>query len=392
MDVAITAKRLGAKKVVLASLETEDIMPAGKEEIARAREEGVEINGGWGLSQVISTDGRVTGLELKRCVSVFDANGRFSPVYDEDDKRIIEAENILMAVGQQVDLNFLDERYQLELTNRGLIDVAEASQMTSREGVFAGGDATTGPSTAVQCIANGHAAARGINRYLGVKSDHICTGLQIQKPYLSYDVAGVKLAEGLKLTEVPLEQRSIDIEDEIAPDADAALAEAKRCMNCGCYAVEPSDITPVLVALDATIITTARKLSASDFACSTLKVDEVLEPGELVTEIRIPIPRGATTAYDKFRLRDAIDFAMYSLASSIKVEAGVYSEVRLVLGGSASVPLVRTAAAEYCIGKPVSAEVAEAAAELAVADAWSLGHNDYKIVGLKAMVRDALLK
>jgi NADPH-dependent glutamate synthase beta subunit-like oxidoreductase len=392
MDVAITAKRLGAKRVVLAALETEDIMPAGSEEIARAKEEGVEINGGWGLSQVISDGGTVCGMELKRCVSVYNDKGRFQPIYDENDRRVIKAENILMAVGQQVDLNFLDEKYQMQLTARGLIDIASLDSQTSRPGVFAGGDATTGPSTVVECIASGHAAARGINRYLGTGPEHLCTGLQIPHPFLSFDVCGITQPESLKLAELPMAERSIDREDETAPDEDAATNEATRCMNCGCYAVQPSDITPVLVALDATIVTTSRTLSATQFATSALKVDEVLEPGELVREVRIPIPRGATTAYDKFRLRDAIDFAMYSLASSITVEGGCYTTVHLVLGGSASVPLACTAAEEYCVGKPVNLETAAQAAELALADSWSLGHNEYKIEGLKALIADALLR
>lgn len=120
MDVAMSARRLGAKKVVLACLESEDEMPAGAEEVARAREEGIEIMPSWGLSRVISENGAVKGMELKKCVSVKDANGRFAPRYDENEKTIVDAENILMAVGQQVDLDFLDG--QLQLTQRGLID------------------------------------------------------------------------------------------------------------------------------------------------------------------------------------------------------------------------------------------------------------------------------
>lgn len=158
MDVAMSAKRLGAKRVVLACLESEGEMPAGAEEVARAREEGIEIMPSWGLSKVISENGKVKGMELKKCVSVRDANGCFNPQYDENEKTVVNAENILMAVGQQVDLDFLDG--QLQLTQRGLIDVAEDTQMTSKEGVFAGGDVTTGPSTVIQCIANGHVAAR----------------------------------------------------------------------------------------------------------------------------------------------------------------------------------------------------------------------------------------
>jgi NADPH-dependent glutamate synthase beta subunit-like oxidoreductase len=120
MDVAVTAKRLGAKKVTLACLEPRERMPASSEEVARAEEEGVIVMPSWGLSKVVEEDGKVKGMELKRCVSPWDDTGRFNPQYDECEKIVIEAENILMAIGQGVDLGFLDEKYQVQLTRRGL--------------------------------------------------------------------------------------------------------------------------------------------------------------------------------------------------------------------------------------------------------------------------------
>jgi hypothetical protein len=123
IDVAITAKRLGASHVTLACLEPLDAMPAGKEEIARAREEGVEIMPSWGLDRALEENGAVKGMRLKRCVSVFDGRGSFNPQYDENEKTTVYAENILMAVGQKADLSFLDEKYQMQLNRRGLIDV-----------------------------------------------------------------------------------------------------------------------------------------------------------------------------------------------------------------------------------------------------------------------------
>ena len=105
----------------------------------------------------------------------------------------------------------------------------------------------------IQCIANGHRAAHGINKYLGVTEPHTCVGKQIQLPFLTYDEQGIKEAAGLKLKEIPKEQRNLDLEDEIAPIMEEAAKEATRCMNCGCYAVHPSDMAPVLIALDAQI-------------------------------------------------------------------------------------------------------------------------------------------
>jgi NADPH-dependent glutamate synthase beta subunit-like oxidoreductase len=216
MDVAVTARRLGARKVIMACLESEAEMPAGKEEIARAREEGIEIMPSWGLSKVVSENGVVKGMELKRCTSVFDENHRFNPQYEESERTIVRAENILMAVGQKVDLSFLDEKYQIQLSERGLIDVAEETQMTSRKGIFAGGDVTTGPATVIQAIANGHKAARGINRYLGI-DPHECNGMQTETPFLSFDLQGIKQAAGLRLEEIPLTREILTWRMKSAP-------------------------------------------------------------------------------------------------------------------------------------------------------------------------------
>ena len=99
MDVAVTAKRLGARKVTLACLEPRDRMPASDEEIARAEAEGIIIMPSWGLSKVIGENGAVRGMELKRCVDPWDSNGAFAPRYDDNVKLVVDARNILMAVG-----------------------------------------------------------------------------------------------------------------------------------------------------------------------------------------------------------------------------------------------------------------------------------------------------
>jgi NADPH-dependent glutamate synthase beta subunit-like oxidoreductase/CO/xanthine dehydrogenase FAD-binding subunit len=391
MDVAITAKRLGARKVILASLETEDIMPAGKEEIARAREEGIEIMPGWGLSRVLSEGGKVKGMELVRCRSVYDENHKFKPVYDQNEKTVVNAENILMAVGQRVDLSFLDEKYQLKLNERGLIDIAEDTQMTSRKGIFAGGDATTGPSTVIQCVAKGHTAARSMNKYLGVEEDHECNGMQTPAHFLGFDNEGIRKPTGLKLEEIPLEKRNIDTEDEIAPDRKAALTEAKRCMNCACYAVAPSDITPVLIALDAKIKTTDREMTADEFCCSELKVEDVLKQGELLTEIEIPILEKAIMHYEKFRLRDSVDWAIASIASVFALDSGKISAARIVFGGVAPIPLRMNKVEGFLFGKAPNDKTFDEAAEIAVEECIPMWKNAYKKEEVKALLKRALL-
>ena len=126
MDVALTAERLGAQKVKLVCLEQRDEMPASAEEIARAEEEGVEIFNGWGLKKVITgADGKITGLESMKCLSVRDESGRFNPSYGEE-TRVFSSDCIILATGQKVDIDFLGEKYREELKSaRGLIEVGE---------------------------------------------------------------------------------------------------------------------------------------------------------------------------------------------------------------------------------------------------------------------------
>ena len=174
MDVASTAKRLGAANVTMVCVEKEEEMPAGKEDIKRCREEGVNILNSYGVSKVIRDGDRIKGMELVKCLSVFDEDKRFAPKYDRNDKEVIEVDSILMAVGQAVDLSFLDEKYQFKLTTRGLVAIDEKTYMTSRKGVYAGGDMTSGPATVVKAIAAGHGAANAINKDLGIKVHDEC--------------------------------------------------------------------------------------------------------------------------------------------------------------------------------------------------------------------------
>jgi len=206
------------RRYILRSIiESEEEMPASREEIGRAREEGIIIMPSWGLCKVIEENGVVKGMELKKCISVRDESGAFNPQYDENEKIIVHAENILMAVGQKVDLSFLNEKYQIQLNKRGLIDISEETQMTSREGVFAGGDVTTGPATEIKAIATGHAAVNGMNSFLGVDTTHECRSMQSDDTdFLTFDSEGIKEKKASTLKEIPAGERSLDKEDSFS--------------------------------------------------------------------------------------------------------------------------------------------------------------------------------
>ena len=335
MDVAITARRLGAESVTLACLESEPEMPASREEIARAREEGIEIMPSYGVSKAIYEGSQVTGMELMRCTSVKDENGRFNPRYDREETLRVSADSILMAAGQKVDLSFLGDKYGLAL-ERGLIQVDKDTQATSKSGIYAGGDATTGPATVIQGVRSGRNAAEAINRGYAVMPER-----RREDKFIHFDTAGVKEEHAVKDKELSAAERALDKEDSFTLTGEEAAREAGRCMNCGCYSVNASDISPVLILLDARIVTTKKTVRAADFFTTRLKAADMLDTDELVTAVRFRVPEGYTTAYDKFRVREAVDFAIVSLAYAYRMKDGLIEDARIVLGGVAPVPMER---------------------------------------------------
>lgn len=384
MDVALTAKRMGAKHVCLVCLEQEKEMPATAEEIARAKEEGVEIFNGWGLKGVVTdADGKVIGLESMRCVSVFNEEHRFSPVYDENETRVFDATTIILATGQRVDTSFLGDKFGAQLkTARGLFDVDMETYQTKNDKIFAGGDAVTGPNIAIRAICSGGIAAKTMSKKMGYPMEAPAES----KAFLSYDINGIKKTESKKLTEHALGERSLTDEDASSLSLEEAQDEAGRCMNCGCYSVNASDISPVLVALDGKVITTKKEIAARDFFTTKLKAYDMLDQDELVTAVKLPDRPDYVTGYEKMRIREAIDFALVSLAYAYKLEDGKLVDVSLVMGGVAPIPVKLDEVEELLKGKTLSRELAEEAGALAVKDVIPMSMNHYKVNTARAIV------
>ena len=383
MDVAVTAKRLGAKSVTLIFRKPENELTASREEIERAKEEGVQIMPQWGVKRALYKDGQVTGMELKRTFYTRDEKGKLVLHYDEDETTIVNADSVLMAAGQQVDLSFLGDY----ASARGRLVVDEESQATSHKGVYAGGDIVSGPSTVISAIRQGRNAAEAMNESVGIAKP-----VYKHEGFLKFDPSFSELHRGVKDISIPVEERNLEREDTVTISQEAAEAEAKRCMNCGCYSVNASDISPVLVALDAEIKTTKKTLSAAELFTEKLKVKDMLDPDELVTEIDIPVCEGVSAHYDKFRLRDSVDFAMVSLASAYELEGGVIKSARLVFGGVAPVPLRREAAESYLTGKAPTEENAEEAARIALEGAVPFEKNAYKVQVAMSLVKQSVLR
>lgn len=383
MDVAITAKRLGAKSVTLCCLEQRHEMPASAEEVERAEEEGVIIKNGWGPVRVKYEGQKIQGMTLRACTALRDETGRFNPTYDDATTLDVDADSILLATGQRVDLSFLDNELTLAM-NRGLITVEPETQRSSDPKVYAGGDAVTGPTTVIKGIASGRRAAEAINDELGAGNP----ARDEQQGFLRFDRETASLKTANNGHNVDAAARRIDKEDSTSLTYEEGLEEAKRCMNCGCYSVNASDLSPVMVMMDATVKTSlGREIAAADFFCINLKSYANLEQGEVVTELVIPEKEGYVTGYEKFRMRSSIDFSMASLAWAYRLEGGQIADIRLVLGAVAPVPVRLFKVEEFLRGKVPTAEIAAEAGEMATEGTESMGHNDYKIDEIRTFVR-----
>jgi len=262
MDVALTALRLGARRVQVVCLEKWEEMPAFTWEVQQAVEEGINIHNSWGVKRIaVDDNGKVSGIELIRCVSVFDHEGRFNPTFDESTTKTIEADMIIFAIGQASDLKGLGGQDSLELTKMGTLMVNDSTLETNLPGVFASGDIVKGPASIVDAVASGRKAAAAIDRYLGGDGNLEESSIALEKPSL---LLGVRLdvldssrgidetlvtlekpnpwlgrEEGFasrrraEMPSLPVEKRCRNFDEvELGFDEKTAREEAKRCLRC----------------------------------------------------------------------------------------------------------------------------------------------------------------
>lgn len=160
-------QKFGKVQTIATSLETEDIMPADREEVVEAREEGALIHPGWGPREIVVEECRIQGLKVVQCLSVFDEAKRFNPKFDETVSNFFEADMVVESIGQGANLSYIPADYMEKLgkDHRGRILVDTLTFQTSLPWLFMGGDIIEGPDV-IHGIANGHKAARGIDQYL----------------------------------------------------------------------------------------------------------------------------------------------------------------------------------------------------------------------------------
>ena len=237
-DTARTAARLPAtQQVRLVSLETLEEMPADTVEIREGDEEGVERINGWGPLEIVrDTEGRVSGVLFRRCMQVYDKEHRFAPIYDDNNRRTVPCDTVLLATGQATDLSFLDDGGRdVEQMRPGWPKVDQATLATTAPGVFAAGDLAHGTRLLIDAVASGKQAARSVY--------HSITGRTIEPRMLEAHIPLEQYRrewgyEGLRRVEVPTltaDERLFKPDSlvEIGYDPAQARCEASRCLDCG---------------------------------------------------------------------------------------------------------------------------------------------------------------
>jgi thioredoxin reductase len=232
VDCAMTALRLGSSDAVLCCLESSQELPAHRSEVEAALEEAVTIMFSWGPHRILEQDGRVGGLELVRCTSVFDEAGKFAPRFDTSIHNAIDGETVILAVGQEVDREVLAGLAGFE-NGGGPIPGRDSDFETGVEGLFACGDAVCGTTTVIEAIRSGRAAALAMDHHLGGPGTEApASVIGRGKPRLGrIDGFAARTRVAIPRRPAGLRLRSWEALTPSLSRA-AAVAEAARCLQC----------------------------------------------------------------------------------------------------------------------------------------------------------------
>lgn len=247
-NVAIDAARISSRctdaKISMFCLEAREKMPASNEEIEEALEEGIELNCGWGPKEVLEEDGHVSGVVFKKCTRVFDAQGRFSPEYDENDTVTVPCRHVIFSVGQAIDWGHMLDNLHVELRPNGGALANKLTYQTSEPDIFVGGDVYIGPKFAIDAIAAGREGAISLHRYV---HEH-CT-LTIgrnRRDFIELDKENIKVETyDSSSRQIPLKA---DVKEQAKTFRDLSQSlteeqvkkETSRCLSCGASVVDPN--------------------------------------------------------------------------------------------------------------------------------------------------------
>jgi NADPH-dependent glutamate synthase beta subunit-like oxidoreductase/NAD-dependent dihydropyrimidine dehydrogenase PreA subunit len=234
IDVALTAKRLGAKEVQLSCLECREEMPAHEWEIQKAIDEGITFDCSWGPKRFLDANGELSEIELIRCDSVFDDDNVFNPIFDETSAKSIKTDMVIMAIGQIPDLSLLGSESKINISTSGLIQAKENTLETNIPGIFAGGEVINSPSSVVDAIEMGRRVASSIDKYLGGNGEieDILIEPDVPDPNLGRDEAFYD-KQRVQMPLLSLEERKNSFNEiELGFNETLALDEANRCLRC----------------------------------------------------------------------------------------------------------------------------------------------------------------
>ena len=247
-NVAIDAARISSRcvdaKISMFCLEQRENMPASKEEIAEALEEGIELNCGWGPKEVLEEDGKVAGVVFKKCIRVLDEQGRFSPEYDEEQTVTIPCKHVIFSVGQAIEWGDMLDNLDLKRRPNGGALADKLTYQTSEPDIFVGGDVYTGPRFAIDAIAAGREGAISLHRY--VHENCTLTIGRNRRDFVELD------KNNISVESYDTSKRQIPAKaDEKAQAAtfrdlshslteEQVKAETSRCLSCGASVVDPN--------------------------------------------------------------------------------------------------------------------------------------------------------
>ncbi|OPZ58600.1 MAG: Glutamate synthase (NADPH) small chain [Deltaproteobacteria bacterium ADurb.Bin510] len=240
IDVARSAVRSGAGSVDLYCLESRAEMPALEEEIVEAEEEGIKINNSWGPVRVITENGKVKGVEFKKCTAVFDKDGKFNPQFDEKETKIVEASFVLLSVGQSIQWGGLLEGSQVKLGRGNTAEADGFTYQTAEPDIFVGGDAFTGPKFAIDAIAAGKQGAISIQRF--VQPGQTLDFGRDRREYKMFDkdnlvVEGYDNTPRQQVGHTPSKRKTF-LDPRVTFTEEQVKAETARCLGCGAVQID----------------------------------------------------------------------------------------------------------------------------------------------------------
>jgi NADPH-dependent glutamate synthase beta subunit-like oxidoreductase/NAD-dependent dihydropyrimidine dehydrogenase PreA subunit len=241
IDSARVSVRCGADVVEMFCLESREKMPASDIEIEEAVEDGVKVNCGWGPKEILNENGKVTGIVFKKCLSVTDETGRFNPTYDENDIITVECDNVILSIGQAIQWGSILDGTKV---NKNMTAVVNAQTLqTAQEDIFVGGDAYTGPSFAIDAIAQGKEAAISIHRFVQPHSS--LTIGRNPRYYIELDKDNLAIESyDNSSRQVPVATNKVDAksfrDDNKLLTQEQVKIETARCLGCGATIVDPN--------------------------------------------------------------------------------------------------------------------------------------------------------